>query len=66
MKTLDIVTLTLSINGEHRPTLMEVENAYIEMMLKYTKGNQTYAAELLNIDRRTLRRKICKKNSETR
>jgi DNA-binding protein Fis len=65
-KTLDVASLTLSINPEHQPTLLEVEDAYIELMLKYTNGNQTHAAELLNIDRRTLRRKICKKNSEIR
>ena len=35
-----------------------VEKPMLEVVLKYTQGNQTKAAELLGINRNTLRKKI--------
>jgi DNA-binding NtrC family response regulator len=39
-------------------SLVELENEYIQMVLERTGGNQTRAALILGIDRRTLRRKL--------
>lgn len=39
-------------------TLEELEEDYIRMVLDQTGGNQTHAAEILGIDRRTLHRKL--------
>ena len=43
-------------------TLAEVENEYIKSVLESTNNNKTKAAEILNIDRKTLREKM--KNNE--
>ncbi len=42
------------------PTLAENERDYIEWVLKQTEGNKTKAAEILNIDRVSLWRKLKK------
>jgi DNA-binding NtrC family response regulator len=39
-------------------TLAELENAYIDAVLRVTDGNRTDAAKLLGIDRRTLYRRL--------
>lgn len=38
--------------------ISQVENPLIAMVLKHTKGNQSKAAEILGINRNTLRKKI--------
>lgn len=38
--------------------LREMERKYIKKVLLYTKGNKTKAAEILQIDRKTLRDKL--------
>ncbi len=43
--------------GPHR-TLAEVEHEHIRSVLAHVKGNKTQAAELLQIDRKTLRKKL--------
>jgi DNA-binding NtrC family response regulator len=49
--------------GLHR-TLAEVEAEYIRNVLASVRGNKTKAAEILQIDRKTLREKL-KKTDET-
>ena len=39
-------------------TLQELEKQYIEQVLSHTKGNQTQAAKILGIDRKSLWRKV--------
>lgn len=43
---------------EGLPSLKEMERKYIQKVLKATNNNQTKAAEILQIDRKTLRTKI--------
>ncbi len=38
--------------------IRSVEKPLIELVMKHSEGNQTYAAELLGINRNTLRNKI--------
>jgi Fis family transcriptional regulator len=38
--------------------ILSVEKPLIEVVLQHTQGNQTLAAELLGINRNTLRQKI--------
>ncbi|MCB1949017.1 helix-turn-helix domain-containing protein [Nitrosomonas sp.] len=38
--------------------ILSVEKPLIEVILQYTHGNQTQAAEILGINRNTLRQKI--------
>ena len=40
--------------GDKRPTLAQVEKLYIERVLKETGGNQSRAAEILGISRKSL------------
>ena len=40
------------------PDLAEFESAYVETVLRHSKGNKQAAARLLNIDRKTLDRII--------
>ncbi|SER69504.1 Fis family transcriptional regulator, factor for inversion stimulation protein [Nitrosomonas sp. Nm51] len=42
----------------HEMVILSVEKPLIEVILQYTQGNQTQAAELLGINRNTLRQKI--------
>ena len=42
----------------YRMVLGEVEPALLRTVLHYTQGNQTRAAEVLGIDRSTLRKKL--------
>ncbi|HDZ04217.1 hypothetical protein LCGC14_0068430 [marine sediment metagenome] len=44
-------------NNELRP-LREMEKEYVQRVLTHTKGNKTKAAEILQIDRKTLREKL--------
>ena len=43
-------------------TLVEVETEYIRLVLEHVRGNKTRAAEILGIDRKTLREKIKKES----
>jgi len=47
--------------GFHRP-LIEVEGEYISHVLSSVQGNKTRAAEILGIDRKTLREKVRRAN----
>jgi len=47
-----------STSGLHRMVLNEVEVPLLEAVLSYTGGNQTQAAEVLGINRGTLRKKL--------
>ena len=38
--------------------IRSVERPLVELVMKYSEGNQTHAAELLGINRNTLRNKI--------
>jgi len=48
----------LPANGLHERVLAEVEKPLIELCLEATRGNQIKAAELLGLNRNTLRKKI--------
>ena len=45
-------------NGLYERVLREVETPLIELSLEATRGNQIKAAELLGLNRNTLRKKI--------
>ena len=47
-----------STSGLHRLVLGEVEVPLLEAVLSYTEGNQSKAAEVLGINRGTLRKKL--------
>ena len=38
--------------------LAEVEHPFLDMVMQYTRGNQTRAANMLGINRGTLRKKL--------
>lgn len=46
------------VTGVYNMVLSEVEAALFESVLSYTRGNQTMAADLLGVNRGTLRKKI--------
>jgi two-component system response regulator HydG len=46
-----------ALTGDDLPTLDEWEGRYIARVLSYTKGNLSKAAQILGVDRKTLRRK---------
>ncbi|PTN11743.1 helix-turn-helix domain-containing protein [Nitrosomonas aestuarii] len=53
----------IDLDGErpsciHEMVIRSVEKPLIEVILHHTQGNQTQAAELLGINRNTLRHKI--------
>ncbi len=50
--------LTISQTGEDHRTLAEVEKTHILTVLSSVNNNKTRAAEILGIDRKTLRKKI--------
>ena len=45
-------------SGIHDMVMNSVERPLIELVLNHTEGNQTRAAELLGINRNTLRKKM--------
>jgi DNA-binding NtrC family response regulator len=51
---LEQASLGLGSNRKERPTLAEVERMYIERVLSEVGGNQTRAAEILGISRKSL------------
>ncbi|NOR88431.1 MAG: hypothetical protein GQ527_12555 [Bacteroidales bacterium] len=52
--------MRFSINQHHNlnKTLKQLETEHIQLILASTKGNKTKAAEILGIDRKTLREKM--------
>jgi len=45
-------------SGIYEMVMMEVEKSMIEIVMLHANGNQTVAAEMLGINRNTLRRKL--------
>ena len=52
------------VNDLYELVLAEVEHPMLDMIMQYTRGNQTRAANMLGINRGTLRKKL-KKSSNT-
>jgi Fis family transcriptional regulator len=46
------------VTGVYNMVLSEVETALFESVLNYARGNQTIAADLLGVNRGTLRKKL--------
>jgi Fis family transcriptional regulator len=46
------------VTDVYRLVMSEVEAPLLESVLKYTRGNQTKAAEVLGLNRGTLRKKL--------
>jgi DNA-binding NtrC family response regulator len=57
----DLRPLPSTLTGDHeaRPTLAELEQSYMERVLKETHGNKHAAARILGVSVRTLQRKFC-------
>jgi DNA-binding NtrC family response regulator len=51
--------------AENRLTLRELENRYIEEVMRITDGNKVHAAKILGIDRKTLYRRAERENGKT-
>jgi DNA-binding NtrC family response regulator len=51
---LESPSVAFRLGGARRPTLAEVEKTYIELTLRHVRGNQTRAAEILGISRKSL------------
>lgn len=47
-----------STNDLYKMVLQEIEEPLLRCVLKYTKGNQSKASEMLGINRGTLRKKL--------
>lgn len=47
-----------SVNDLYQMVLAEMEIPLLEKVLEYTRGNQTKAAEMLGLNRGTLRKKL--------
>ena len=47
------------------PTLSQVKESYISWVLEQCNGNKSKAAKILGINRRTLHRIICEKETTT-
>lgn len=57
----------LNLNGKHvnnlyELALSELEQPLLDMVMQYTRGNQTRAALMMGINRSTLRKKLKKYN----
>lgn len=48
------------VNDLYELVLSEVEHPMLDMVMQYTRGNQTRAANMLGINRGTLRKKLKK------
>ena len=48
------------VNDLYELVLAEVEHPMLDMVMQYTRGNQTRAATMLGINRGTLRKKLKK------
>jgi len=51
--------------AEKRLTLRELEDRYIEEVMRMTEGNKVHAAKILGIDRKTLYRRAERENGKT-
>jgi DNA-binding NtrC family response regulator len=51
--------------AENRLTLRELENRYIEEVMRITDGNKVHAAKILGIDRKTLYRRAERENGKS-
>jgi len=49
-----------SVKQAYELVLAEVEHPMLDMIMQYTRGNQTRAANMLGINRGTLRKKLKK------
>ena len=49
---------------QNYPSLKELDNEYIKLVLEKTKGNKQLAAKILKIDRKTISRLLAKYNIE--
>jgi DNA-binding NtrC family response regulator len=63
-KTGRCATALLTSASERRLTLREVQNGYIDEIMRLTNGNKVQAAKLLGIDRKTLYRHNERINNE--
>jgi len=61
---LDIAGSDVATGGANRPTLAEIEQRYITLILHVTRGNQTQAATILGISRKALWEKRKRYGSE--
>src|SRR5699024_506937 len=48
------------VNDLYELVISEVEHPFLDMVMQYTRGNQTRAANMLGINRGTLRKKLKK------
>ena len=46
------------VNDIYKVDMIEVETAILDVVMTHVQGNQTHAAELLGINRGTLRKKL--------
>jgi two-component system response regulator HydG len=53
-----IMRFSVQDNPKLERSLIEVENEHIKLMMAYAGGNKTKAAQILQIDRKTLREKL--------
>ncbi|ONG13090.1 Fis family transcriptional regulator [Escherichia coli] len=56
----DQVTQNQDVNDLYELVLAEVEQPLLDMVMQYTRGNQTRAALMMGINRGTLRKKLKK------
>jgi Fis family transcriptional regulator len=49
-----------TVNDLYEFVLMEVEQPLLDMVMQYTRGNQTRAATMMGLNRGTLRKKLKK------
>lgn len=49
-----------TVNNLYEFVLMEVEQPLLDMVMQYTRGNQTRAATMMGLNRGTLRKKLKK------
>jgi two-component system, NtrC family, response regulator HydG len=61
----DLMRVTVPRQGSFTRTLADVEAEYIRNVVESVDGNKTRAAEILGIDRKTLREKLKKHTGET-
>jgi Fis family transcriptional regulator len=55
---IDLCVNNIGSLGAHKVLLKEVERPFLEVLLRHTKGNQTKAAKIAGMNRRTLAAKL--------